>query len=63
MFKDIKDCINCINSYPEISDKDILEYLEWIEGETMFLQYFDRAKNDIIKAIASWYVLSFWSKK
>lgn len=53
MFKDIEDCLSCLKCYKDLEKEDIINYLEWIEGETMFLEGFDRAKNDTIKASIS----------
>lgn len=53
MFKNIEDCLSCLECYPDLEEEDIINYLDWIEGETMFLADFDRAKNDTLKACIS----------
>lgn len=53
MFKDINDCYNCINSYSYLSMNELLEYLDWMEGELFMLPDYRRDKFDVIKAFAS----------
>lgn len=61
MFRDINDCYSCINSYPDLSKSDLLEYLEWMEGELFMLPDYRRDKFDVIKALASLMIFKCYS--